>query len=183
MGSSGVNFSALRIKKGPTTQCVCLVDALGNRTMRSCLSSVVKIQADELTKEDFKRVKWLVMRYGIYNLEVIHAVIQMAKEEGVFVSLDLASFEMVRNIRGPLLKLLDDENASLEVALEFLAKHCQWAVVALGYNRCLAKCGREMVRVPAIRKAKTTDAIGAGDLFAGGFLYGLVKGLSLEECC
>ncbi|RVX22715.1 hypothetical protein CK203_008317 [Vitis vinifera] len=170
MGSSGVNFSALRIKKGPTTQCVCLVDALGNRTMRSCLSSVVKIQ-------------WLVMRYGIYNLEVIHAVIQMAKEEGVFVSLDLASFEMVRNIRGPLLKLLDDENASLEVALEFLAKHCQWAVVALGYNRCLAKCGREMVRVPAIREAKTTDAIGAGDLFAGGFLYGLVKGLSLEECC
>ena len=40
-----------------------------------------------------------------------------------------------------------------------------------------------MVRVPAIREAKTTDAIGAGDLFAGGFLYGLVKGLSLEECC
>ena len=38
----------------------------------------------------------------------------------------------------------DDENASLEVALEFLAKHCQWAVVALGYNRCLAKCGREV---------------------------------------
>ncbi|WJZ89198.1 hypothetical protein VitviT2T_008430 [Vitis vinifera] len=164
MGSSGVNFSALRIKKGPTTQCVCLVDALGNHTMRPCLSSVVKIQADELTKEDFKGVKWLVMRYGIYNLEVIHAVIQMAKEEGIFVSLDLTSFELVRNFRGPLLKLLqsgdidlcfanedetrellrDDENASPEAALEFLAKHCQWAVVALGYNRCLAKCGREV---------------------------------------
>ena len=27
------------------------------------------------------------------------------------------------------------------------------------------------------------DATGAGDLFAGGFLYGLVKGLTLEECC
>ncbi|RVW15815.1 Zinc finger BED domain-containing protein RICESLEEPER 2 [Vitis vinifera] len=143
--------------------CVCLVDALGNRTMRPCLSSVVKIQAEELTKEDFKGVKWLVMRYGIYNLEVIHAAIQMAKEEGVFVSLDLASFEMVRNFRGPLLELLqsgdidlcfanedetrellrDDENASPEAALDFLAKHCQWAVVTLGSNRCLAKCGRE----------------------------------------
>ncbi|WJZ95275.1 hypothetical protein VitviT2T_014056 [Vitis vinifera] len=50
--------------------------------------------AEELTKEDFKGVKWLVMRYGIYNLEVIHAVIRMAKQEGVFVSLDLASFEV-----------------------------------------------------------------------------------------
>ncbi|XP_002281978.2 uncharacterized protein LOC100252232 isoform X1 [Vitis vinifera] len=203
MGSSGVNLSALRIKKGPTAQCVCLVDALGNRTMRPCLSSAVKIQAEELTKEDFKGVKWLVMRYGIYNLEVIHAAIRMAKQEGVFVSLDLASFEMVRNFRGPLLELLqsgdidlcfanedearellrDDENASPEAALEFLAKHCQWAVVTLGSNGCLAKCGREMVRVAAIGEAKATDATGAGDLFAGGFLYGLVKGLSLEECC
>ncbi|KAJ9674746.1 hypothetical protein PVL29_023963 [Vitis rotundifolia] len=203
MGSSGVNLSTLRTKKGPTAQCVCLVDALGNRTMRPCLSSAVKIQAEELTKEDFKGVKWLVMRYGIYNLEVIHAAIRMAKQEGVFVSLDLASFEMVRDFRVPLLKLLqsgdidlcfanedearellrDDENTSPEAALEFLAKHCQWAVVTLGSNGCLAKCGREMVRVPAIGEAKATDATGAGDLFAGGFLYGLVKGLSLEECC
>ncbi|RVW89956.1 putative serine/threonine-protein kinase [Vitis vinifera] len=33
--------------------------------------------------------------------------------------------------------LRDDENASPEAALEFLAKHCQWAVVTLGSNRCL----------------------------------------------
>ena len=38
----------------------------------------------------------------------------------------------------------DDENASPKAALEFLAKHCQWAVVTLGSNRCLAKCGREV---------------------------------------
>ena len=38
----------------------------------------------------------------------------------------------------------DDENASPEAALEFLAKQCQWAVVTLGSNRCLAKCGREV---------------------------------------
>lgn len=41
----------------------------------------------------------------------------------------------------------------------------------------------QMIRVPAIGEAKATDATGAGDLFASGFLYGLVKGLSLEECC
>ncbi|WKA08910.1 hypothetical protein VitviT2T_026593 [Vitis vinifera] len=75
--------------------------------------------------------------------------------------------KMVRNFRGPLLELLqsgdidlcfanedetrellrDDENASPEAALEFLAKHCQWAVVTLGSNRCLAKYGREMCPV------------------------------------
>jgi len=40
-----------------------------------------------------------------------------------------------------------------------------------------------MIRVPAIGETKATDATGAGDLFASGFLYGVIKGLSLEECC
>lgn len=38
-------------------QCVCLVDESGNRTMRPCLSSAAKIQAEELTPEDFKGSK------------------------------------------------------------------------------------------------------------------------------
>ncbi|XVF36079.1 hypothetical protein REPUB_Repub19eG0027400 [Reevesia pubescens] len=203
MKFSGVNISRLRKKKGPTAQCVCLVDAFGNRTMRPCLSTAVKVQGDELTKEDFSGSKWLVMRFGMFNLEVIQAAIRIAKQEGVSVSLDLASFEMVRNFRVPLQQLLEsgdidlcfanedeatellrgEQNANPEAALEYLSKYCQWAVVTLGPDGCIAKHGQEIVRVPAIGEAKAVDATGAGDLFASGFLCGLVKGLSLEECC
>ncbi|KAJ6998644.1 hypothetical protein D5086_011518 [Populus alba] len=203
MSFSRVNLSRLRMKRGHTAQCICMVDELANRTMRPCLSSAVKIQADELTKEDFKGSKWLVLRYAIFNLDVIEAAIRIAKQEGLLVSLDLASFEMVRNFRSSLQQLLESGNIDLcfanedeamellrgeqtsdpEAAVEFLAKHCKWAVVTLGANGCIARHGKEIVRVPAIGEAKATDATGAGDLFAGGFLYGLVKGLSLEECC
>jgi sugar/nucleoside kinase (ribokinase family) len=206
MSSNCVNLSRMRMKKGSTAQCVCLVDDLGNRTMRPCLSSAVKLQADDLNREDFEGCKWLLLRYGIINLEVIQKAIQIAKEEGLLVSLDLASFEMVRNFKVDLLKLLEsgnidlcfanedeatellrscreEENVEPEVALEFLGKHCKWAVVTLGCNGSIAKHGKEIVRVPAIRVANATDATGAGDLFASGFLYGLVKGLPLEECC
>ncbi|KAK8580008.1 hypothetical protein V6N13_143149 [Hibiscus sabdariffa] len=255
MDISGVNISRLRRKNGPTAQCVCLVDAYGNRTMRPCLSTAVKVQGDELTKDDFSGSKvtdercslgfsfirlpdyfghyfpmsyaeyalfivlgswfcfrldgvylslqWLVMRYGIFNLEVIQAAIRIAKQEFLFVSLDLASFEMVRNFREPLVRLLEsgdidlcfanedeatellrgEENADPEAALGYLSKYCRWAVVTLGANGCIAKHGQEIVRVPAIGEAKAVDATGAGDLFASGFLYGLIKGLSLEDCC
>ncbi|KAF8405251.1 hypothetical protein HHK36_010152 [Tetracentron sinense] len=203
MTFNGVNLSKLRTKKGPTAQCVCLVDAVGNRTMRPCLSNAAKLQADELTRDDFKGSKWLILRYGIYNLEIIHAAIRIAKEEGVSVSLDLASFEMVRNFRSPLLELLEsgdidlcfanedeatellrgEQNTDPEAAIEFLAEHCRWAVVTLGHNGCIVKHGKEIVRVPAIGEAQPTDATGAGDLFASGFLYGLIKGLSLEDSC
>ncbi|KAL0391963.1 UNVERIFIED_CONTAM: 5-dehydro-2-deoxygluconokinase [Sesamum radiatum] len=203
MSSYKVNLSRLRLKSGPTAQCVCLVDELGNRTMRPCLSGAVKVQADELTTADLQGSKWLVLRYAIFNIEVIQAAITLAKQEGVSVSLDLASFEMVREFRLPLLQLLEsgcvdlcfanedeaaellggEDNADSESALEFLANHCQWAVVTLGSKGCIAKHGKEVVRVPAIGEAVALDATGAGDLFASGFLYGLVNGLSLEDCC
>lgn len=204
MSFYGVNISRLRAKDEHTGQCVCLVDPLGNRTMRPCISTAAKIQAGELKREDFKGSKWLVLRYSIYNLEVINAAIRIAKQEGLLISLDLASFEMVRKFRKPLLELLESGNIDLcfanedeaaelllsgeqvarpEAALDVLGKYCQWAVVTLGANGCIARYKKEVVRVPAIGQTKAIDATGAGDLFAGGFLYGLVKGLSLEECC
>ena len=37
-----------------------------------------------------------------------------------------------------------EEGANPEAALDFLAKHCQWAVVTLGPNGCIAKHGKEV---------------------------------------
>lgn len=41
----------------------------------------------------------------------------------------------------------------------------------------------QVVRVGAIGETNAVDATGAGDLFASGFICGLVKGLPLEDCC
>ncbi|CAH9091551.1 unnamed protein product [Cuscuta europaea] len=203
MSSYQVDISRLRQKNGHTAQCVCMVDEYGNRTMRPCLSSAVKVQADELKREDFKGSKWLVLRYAIQNLDVIKTAIHMAKQEGLCVSLDLASFEMVRKFRLPLIDLLESGNIDLcfanedeakqllsseedinpEAAIGFLAQYCRWAVITLGQNGCIAIHGKEVAHVGAIGESKAKDATGAGDLFASGFLYGLIKGLSLEECC
>lgn len=110
---------------------------------------------------------------------------------------------MVRDYRSHLIDLLESGSIDLcfanedeakelisrepkvdpEAALCFLAKHCKWAVVTLGPRGCIAKHGNEVVRVPAIGDTHAVDATGAGDLFASGFLYGLVKGLCLEDCC
>jgi len=203
MSFSGVDLTRLRAKKGHTAQCACLVDASGNRTMRPCLSSAVKMQANEFRKEDFKGSKWLVVRYAQQNMEQIIEAIRIAKQEGLSVSLDLASFEMVRDSRSKLINLLETGNIDLcfanedearevigggptsdpEEALAFLGKYCKWAVVTLASKGCMAKHGKQVVQVPAIGESNAVDTTGAGDLFASGFLYGLVKGLPLEECC
>lgn len=45
--------------------------------------------------DSISMVQWLVVRYAIFNIEVIQAAIKIAKQEGVSVSLDLASFEVI----------------------------------------------------------------------------------------
>ncbi|CAA6665243.1 unnamed protein product [Spirodela intermedia] len=222
MGRSGVDLSRLRMKKGPTgrspprlppSQCACLVDIDGNRTMRPCLTHAVKLQAHELSREDFRNSKWLVVRYNSYNLESIHAAIRLGKQEGVSISMDLASFEMVRDFRTPLLSLLEgglidlcfaNEDEAREVTSLSLSRHGDlngpgWMMKSIFSSfrvseesprrtprrrwRCIAKQGRKVVRVPAVEESQAVDATGAGDLFASGFLYGLVRGLPLEDCC
>ncbi|PVH31452.1 hypothetical protein PAHAL_9G149200 [Panicum hallii] len=51
-------------------------------------------QANEFRKEDFTGSKWLVVRYAQQNMEQIIEAIRIAKQEGLSVSLDLASFEV-----------------------------------------------------------------------------------------
>lgn len=165
MSFNKVDLSRLRMKKGSTGQCACLVDSDGNRTMRPCLSSSVKLQANELKHEDIRGSKWLVIRYAHFNMEIINAAIKVAKLEGVSISLDLASFEMVRDHRSQLIELLKTGNvdlcfanedearelireepiSGLEAALGFLAKYCRWAVVTLGPKGCMANQGKEIV--------------------------------------
>ncbi|XLU65621.1 hypothetical protein S245_024830 [Arachis hypogaea] len=118
----------------------------------------------------FSRHLWLVLRYAILNLELIQAAISLAKQEGLLVSLDLASFEMVRKFKLPLMKLLesgnidlcfsnqdeatelqkDEYNADPVAAVEFLAKYCKRNVVTLGHNGCIAKHGKEVRKLPQL---------------------------------
>jgi sugar/nucleoside kinase (ribokinase family) len=43
------------------------------------------------------------------------------------------------------------------------------------------KCENELIKVSAF-PVDCIDTTGAGDLYAAGFLYGLLKDLSLEKC-
>ncbi|WP_457555037.1 carbohydrate kinase family protein [Candidatus Pyrohabitans sp.] len=65
-----------------------------------------------------------------------------------------------------------------EMLLDMGAK---MVVVTLGEEGCVIASGSGRIRVPAL-KTKVVDTTGAGDAFATGFLYGLLKGYDLETC-
>ena len=70
--------------------------------------------------------------------------------------------------------------------LEGMARALQLAgvdkiVIKCGNSGSYAFCGTDSCVVPA-RSVKVYDAVGAGDIFNSGFLYGLLKNWSLEAC-
>jgi sugar/nucleoside kinase (ribokinase family) len=73
--------------------------------------------------------------------------------------------------------LLDVEEAARQ-----LAGITPLVVVKLGAQGALAAQGEQVVRVEGIHVKSVVDTTGAGDCFNAGFLYGYLKGESLESC-
>lgn len=73
------------------------------------------------------------------------------------------------------------ETDDLDEATERLAADAALAVVTHGAEGSVAIRGEERARVDAIA-VEAVDTTGAGDLYAAGFLAGIVKGRDLAAC-
>ena len=74
------------------------------------------------------------------------------------------------------------QTGTLDEALDCLREKCDVAAITLGERGSLVLTGRQAIRVEADPVAQVVDTTGAGDLYAGGFLYGLSTGRELASC-
>ena len=190
-------ISLFRETATPTAQVLSFVTPDGQRTMRCFVGASVEMRGDELTSQEFERVKLVhIEGYSIYNGSLMEVAMQLAKRAGAKVSLDLGSFEIVRKFKDKLLVLLDkyvdivfaneDEaraltNVSEEESCDYLAKFCDVAIVLMGREGCWVRRGLEKYRCKAY-PVKPVDTTGAGDMFISAFLHGLLKGHTLIKC-
>ena len=69
----------------------------------------------------------------------------------------------------------------MAAALGHWQRHPRNVLVKLGARGCVWIRGRQRLRARALR-VHVADTTGAGDAFNGGFLCGLLRGNSPEEC-
>ena len=70
---------------------------------------------------------------------------------------------------------------SAEESLHYIADKVDIAVVKVGKKGSLIKRGEEVVSI-GCNDVKVVDTTGAGDMYAAGFLYGLINGYDLQRC-
>ena len=170
----------------------------GERTFGTYLGAASTLKAEELSLEMFKGYTYLFIEgYLVQEHDMILRAIELAKEAGLQVCLDMASYNIVAGDHEFFSLLVNkyvdivfanEEEAKAftgkepEEALDIIAKMCSIAIVKVGARGSLIRKGTEEVRVEAVPVAKVVDTTGAGDFFAAGFLYGLTCGYSLEKC-
>jgi sugar/nucleoside kinase (ribokinase family) len=172
-----------------------LISPDSERTFGTYLGAAMELTAEEMTHEIFRDYGILhIEGYLVQNHALIEAAMSIAKENGLLVSIDMASFNIVEANIDFLHRIIreyvdivfanEEEATSLtgknpEEALLEIAEMCSIAVVKLGAHGSLIKSGDRIIRIDAI-SAKSIDTTGAGDIYAAGFLYALTENLDLE---
>jgi len=135
--------------------------------------------------------------YLIFNEKLLRAVLENAKKSGVKISMDLASFNVVEqnlNLVKELVKeyvdivLANEDEAKAysgssdeKTALDIIAKDCEIAAVKVGKRGSFIKKDQKVYEIAPVGNEAAKDTTGAGDLWASGFLYGVINGLSMEK--
>jgi len=199
-----------------TGRAVALITPDSERTFATFLGAAIELSAEHLdqggeesemrnAKSEMRNAKSGIFKgysyfhiegYLVQNHELIRKAVQLAKENGLMVSLDLASYNVVEANREFLLSIInefvdivfanEDEARALtglepaEALLE-LSRMTSIAVVKTGSSGSLIKSGDDQHTIGVI-EVTPIDTTGAGDLYASGFLYGHALGWPLQKC-
>lgn len=173
-----------------------IISADGERTFATNLGASLELNENAIAHELFKAWGYCYVEgYLIANRPLFKKAISTAKECGCKVVLDLASYNVVEDNRDFLNDLLpqidilfaNEEEAkaltqkSAEESLYHIADKVEIAVVKIGKKGSLIKRGEEVVTI-GCNKVDVVDTTGAGDMYAAGFLYGLINDYDLKRC-
>jgi sugar/nucleoside kinase (ribokinase family) len=182
----------------PTGRVLSIITPDAERSMLTFLGAASETRPEDLRQDYFADAAVVhIEGYLLFNPQLILAALQAARSGGARVSLDLASYNVVADSRDFLAGIVrdyvdilianEDEARAFtgqsdpDKALAALGREARMAVLKRGPQGSRIVADGRVVNVPAQGDGRAVDTTGAGDLWAAGFLFGLVSGYSLEK--
>ena len=206
---AGVATSEKSIHAGGVTgSCVVAVTEDGERTMQTYLGTSSEITAENVDFDALTQADWLYIEGYLAMTESIQpAMTQLRQQAGIHsakIAVSFADPAVVKFAKDGLLNMLgnkvalifcNSEEAKLftdkkqvKAAARALLEYCQTAVVTDGPNGAVIAhkpddaSEIEIYDVATPVVTNVIDTNGAGDNYAGAFLYALSQHYSLPEC-
>ncbi|MCU4520572.1 adenosine kinase [Acinetobacter schindleri] len=196
LNEAGIQTTTRSISEGVTGTCMVLVSPDSERTMHTYLGITAELTDVQIDFTPLKTAKWLYIEGYLSTSETArHAVEQartIARASDAKIALTLSDPAMVQYARAGLDEMIADgvdllfcneqealmytETETLEAALVKLQEISQHIVITLSAKGALICNEGQSFTVPG-RAVTAVDTNGAGDAFAGAFLYALNAGL------
>jgi sugar/nucleoside kinase (ribokinase family) len=185
---------------GTTGQCLVMITPDAERTMTTFLGitqdlSVSELDAESLALSDYLYVEGYLVSSDTGKKAAIEAS-RLARQAGVKVSLTLSDPAMVENFKEGFDEIVDGHvdllfcnkeealmwtgTGDVEAAAEALKKDAAAFAITLGGDGSLIYDGSSLSLI-APQPALAVDTNGAGDMFAGAFLYGITHGYTFID--
>jgi sugar/nucleoside kinase (ribokinase family) len=194
------NSLATTSHTGTTGKCLVLITPDAERTMCTHLGISETFSVENLSQEHLAQAEYLYIEgYLVSSPSTCDAAIQaaqMARKLGVKVALTFSDIFMIKLFREGMDKIIGDGvdllfcnepealeytgKDSLEEAAKELKKISKQYGLTLGYKGATLYDGSQLYSIPGV-PVKAIDSNGAGDLFAGTFLYGITNGLDFQK--
>ncbi len=180
-----------------TGRALALISPDSERTFATYLGAAVELSTEDLNSKVFSGYNYLYVEgYLVQDHELLEKALRLAKKSKLKICIDLSSFNIVDQHKEFFLEIIRDyvdilfgnnqEASSLtgekpEDAVVTLGKMSEIVIVKLGAEGSLIRSEGKTIRI-GVRPSKPIDTTGAGDLYAAGFLYGLIHGMPMEKC-
>jgi len=195
---AGVETKLDQVKgDGVTGECIVMVTDDAERTMNTYLGITSDFSEQDLHLDELKDSEYLYIEGYLVTSDVSrNAAIkarQVAKESGVKTAFTFSDPAMVTYFKEGVSEIIGDgvdvlfcneeeaqtytDTDNLDDAISALANIADKIIVTLGDKGAKVITGDKHVDIEA-SAVKAIDTNGAGDMFAGAFLYGLTQGMS-----
>jgi sugar/nucleoside kinase (ribokinase family) len=202
--SARVSFSSKPAEDGAASaRCLILVTPDGQRTMNTFLGACQNLTPEDVDPSLVAESEIVYLEGYLWDppeakLAFLKAS-ELARAAGKRVALSLSDAFCVDRYRDEFLDLIRDghvnilfaneselhslyETADFDTALKLLREEDILAVVTRSEKGSIVVTRDETHAVKAVPVGSVIDTTGAGDLFAAGFLTGLIRNMELPEC-
>ncbi|MBB3048160.1 sugar/nucleoside kinase (ribokinase family) [Litorivivens lipolytica] len=186
--------------EGVTGTCLVMITPDAERSMNTYLGISETLSTAELNEAALADSEYLYMEGYLVTSPTGRAAAirarEVAEQNGVKTALSFSDPGMVEFFRDGLQEMLGNgvdmvfcneeealgwaQSRSLDEAVAALKKVAKTFAITLGAKGALVFDGHELIEI-APRQVKAIDSNGAGDMFAGAFLYAITAGKSFAE--
>ncbi|MFT2112585.1 adenosine kinase [Marinomonas sp. 2405UD68-3] len=194
------NLDSQPLISGNTGTCLAMITPDADRTMNTFLGVGGLVGIQHINENAAAQSKVIFLEGYLISsdsgLAAMQHLIDISKSNKSICAISLSDPMLVKSFRNRFIDMIKSgidlifmneeeafalsETRSIDEAFNWLRQNCSTFIITCGKEGCVGWDGKQKLHTRA-QKINKLDTIGAGDMYAGSFIYAIIKGLSYQE--